>query len=135
MVYFYISILLQMLLLRISQFHSFKVNVIRNTRPSLFSSNTQRLFSSTSTVPSELPMINYDEINEGDAKIQFADYNIIASQNAINRVYQETKTLGTSVSDAKIGDFVWIRGTIITNYYVYSINVHSLKHLETYIYI
>ena len=69
--------------------------------------------SSVSSVPEQSfsRTIDYFKVDSNNGKIEFGDYQIIASQQQSGRVYVDAKLLGTD-KGPKVGETVWLRGRV-----------------------
>jgi aspartyl-tRNA synthetase len=54
---------------------------------------------------------DYFSVNESDNKLQFGDFDVIASQSQTHRQFVDAKTLGCD-NGPKNGELVWLRGRV-----------------------
>jgi len=55
--------------------------------------------------------IDYFKVDSNNGKIEYGDYQIIASQQQSGRVFTDAKLLGTE-KGPKVGDTIWLRGRV-----------------------
>ena len=95
------------------------IRQLYRTKSSLFRSfsTTNNNIEPTTLIPSNTIDYYSTTTSFEDNKIEFGDYNLIASQNAssINsKQYKLIETIGTNNNTTNINDKVWIRGRIST---------------------